>query len=176
MKYLVIGLLLFCFDTAISQNAANKDSSQIETFQTFGFHESGINARIDLLLKPGEEGRVINKGDKKHKKVWVWAGNNYCIAIEAQPAQAFIDDNTMLGYSKKAQIDMWYKVHPTDHYPEMILNEPNAYIMKMGKEIRIAYIVSIDHFRYTLDTPHYLWDLATAQKYMQMFKTFFPKY
>lgn len=151
------------------------DSSKIETFQTFGFNESGINARIDLLLKPREEGRVINQGDKKHKKVWVWAGHNYCISIEAEAA-SFTNDQTMLGYCKKFEIDTWYKQHPTDPYPEMVLNESNGYIMKMGKHICLRYVITVDKIQYSLNTPHYLWDLETAQNYIRMFKTFFPKY
>lgn len=172
MKIILMLLLFLQFSKLQAQLPI--DSSHHELLQTFGFQESGINARIDLLLQPGEAGRVFNKGDKKQKRVWVWAGNNYCIAIEAQPA-SFTSDQTMLGYTKDFEIKTWYKQHPNDPSPEMILNEPNAYILKMGKEIRIQYVVTIDKIRYTLDTPHYLWDLATAHKYMKMFKTFFPK-
>lgn len=160
-------------DTAAATKAIVKDS--IEKVQTVSLTEYGINARIDIPVIEGYEPIIHNTGKKKENKILIVVSAAFRLYIEAKPT-TFSDAEIYLANMKKADIDLWFNQNPADPLPTMIINEPNAYLMKRGKEYKLAYVVTIDKVRYTLTSANYIvYDLDDALRYIRLAKTFFPK-
>ena len=160
-------------DTAVAVKSIAKDNT--EKLQTMILTEYGINARIDIPVIEGYEPIISNIGKKKEKKILIVVSAAFRLNIEANPT-TFSDAEIYLANMKKAGINFWFSQNPADPSPTMIIDEPNAYLMKRGKEYKLAYIVTIDNVRYTITSANYIvYDLDDALRYIRLAKTFFPK-
>jgi hypothetical protein len=160
-------------DTTVTAKAIVKDSA--EKTQTVSLTEYGINAHIDIPIIEGYEPIIHNTSKKKENKILIVVSAAFRLYIEAKPT-TFSDAEIYLAATKKADIDLWFHQNPADPQPIMIINEPNAYLMKRGKEYKLAYIVTIDNVRYTITSANYIvYDLDDALRYIRLAKTFFPK-